>query len=98
MLQKNKLLLSIKQIFENTEIVIHALHKVTARFDIRAMVKSRTYCYICPANYFIKDKESEEAALAKINECCQKFIGTHNFHNYSKILKCKDPKARRYVM
>lgn len=38
------------------------------------------------------------AALAKINQCCAKFIGTHNFHNYSKNLKAKDPESKRYIM
>lgn len=36
--------------------------------------------------------------MNKINECCSKFLGTHNFHNYSRDLKAKDPKAKRYIM
>jgi tRNA pseudouridine38-40 synthase len=51
-------------------------------------------------NYFTSSntEESHEKLLIKINEYCQKFVGTHNFHNYSKNLKAKDPKARRYVI
>lgn len=87
--------------FENTEITIHSFNKVSCRFDIRSFVKSRTYCYICPRSYFAKDgstKQEIAKALEKVNDCCARFIGTHNFHNYSKNLKCKDPKARRYIL
>jgi tRNA pseudouridine38-40 synthase len=67
---------------------------------MRQMVRSRNYCYVCPMNYFTEDhtEENQEKILMKINECCTKFVGTHNFHNYSKNLKAKDPKARRYVI
>ena len=89
--------------FEGSEIEIHGLKRVTTRFDIRQMVKSRTYSYVCPLAYFTKYREdlSEEEMkkiCEKINFCCSKFKGTHNFHNYSKGLKAKDPRSKRYVL
>lgn len=56
-LKKDELLVKLKEMFEHTEIVIHGFRRVVCRFDIRQMVKSRTYCYICPASYFCKSQD-----------------------------------------
>ena len=51
---------------------------------------SRRYSYVCPKFLFdFKIKEKEEL-IEFINKCCKQFIGTHNFHNYSKGLKATD--------
>jgi tRNA pseudouridine38-40 synthase len=36
--------------------------------------------------------------LEKINSCCSEFVGSHNFHNYSKNLRAKDPQSQRYIL
>ena len=75
--------------------MFHYFKKVTTRFDSRQMVKSRVYHYLCPWSFFKENEggknQTEEAVLEKINECCRMMIGSHNFHNYSKGLKAKEP-------
>lgn len=82
--------------------MFHSFKKVTPRFDLRQMVKSRTYHYICPWSFFEDTEggknETEETILDKINECCKYLTGSHNFHNYSKGVKARESRARRFVM
>jgi len=33
-----------------------------------------------------------------VKDVVKKFIGNHNFHNYSRGLKAKDPSAFRYII
>ena len=47
-LNRNKLHLDLKELFEDTEIVFHGFRRVTMRFQVRYVVKSRNYCYVCP--------------------------------------------------
>lgn len=58
---------------------------------MRHIIQSRKYAYICPLNYFEEEGKTVEEILEKINKCSQQFVGTHNFHNYSRDLKAKDP-------
>mgnify|MGYP002623221577 FL=1 len=58
---------------------------------------------MAPFSIFIKDPtnitpETEEKSLLRIKGLCEKFIGTHNFHNYTKSMKATDPRANRYIM
>lgn len=46
----------------------------------------------------IKEENIQDELLDKINVCCKQFLGTHNFHNYSKNLRAKDPQAQRYII
>lgn len=32
-----------------------------------------------------------------MGKCCEEFVGTHNFHNYSRDMLAKDPKAKRFI-
>jgi tRNA U38,U39,U40 pseudouridine synthase TruA len=52
-LNRNQLHLDLKELFEGTEIVFHEFKRVTARFEVRHIVKSRHYCYICPKHLFL---------------------------------------------
>lgn len=42
--------------------------------------------------------EFEEKILERINSLTQKFLGTKNFHNYSRKMKAKSPQSKRYVI
>jgi tRNA pseudouridine(38-40) synthase len=70
------------------------------RFEMRMLIQWRKYSYICPKNYFLEDgnKITDEELLEKLKGCCKQFIGTHNFHNYSKGLNAKDAEAQRYIL
>ena len=46
----------------------------------------------------MKNEQQTKELLDKINECCGFYIGTHNFHNYSKTLRAKDPQSQRYII
>jgi tRNA pseudouridine38-40 synthase len=73
---------------------------------MRQTIQSRKYSYVCPVRYFIRNsegnceeyKEKLEKTLTKINKCCSQFIGTHNFHNYTRGLKYTDPESKRYII
>jgi len=43
-------------------------------------------------------QEIETKMFEKISQCCKEFVGTHNFHNYSKNLRAKDAQAQRYIL
>lgn len=38
-----------------------------------------------------------EARLAKVREAFQKYVGTHNFHNYTVDKSATDPSAKRHI-
>jgi len=45
------------------------------------------------------EKEGEiERTLERLNGFCEKFKGTHNFHNYTKKMRATEPQAMRYIM
>lgn len=45
----------------------------------------------------LNELEREEL-LAKLNNLCQLYLGTHNFHNFTKGYKQTDPRCDRYMM
>ncbi len=58
---------------------------------MRHVIQSRRYSYICPVTYFDEPEKSVEQMMEKLAVCCKQFIGTHNFHNYSRDLKANEP-------
>lgn len=42
--------------------------------------------------------EQETEILTKINLICDKFKGSHNFHNYTVKISPKDDRAKRYII
>lgn len=81
-------------------ITVYGVKEVRKKFDIRQIVKSREYCYICPIKLFQNGLHptSKEETISKMNRIAQSFVGTRNYHNYSSGMKAKDPSAKRYIM
>jgi tRNA pseudouridine38-40 synthase len=40
----------------------------------------------------------DDAGLARLNGLLGRFVGTHNFHNYTVRVRPDDPSARRYIL
>ena len=47
-LNKNHLDLAFRELFEGSEVTYHCFKRVTTKFEIRFMIKSRHYAYLCP--------------------------------------------------
>lgn len=89
----------------NNVIFITAIRKVTKNFDSKASARSRFYEYLLPISMFKKQSEKQETSLEKdtqiverINKITPKFLGTKNFHNYSRKMKAKSPQAKRFMI
>ena len=39
-----------------------------------------------------------ESERTKLNRILNKFVGTHNFHNFTSKMKAEDPSAKRYIV
>ena len=78
--------------------------KATRSFDAKFQCTGRTYVYILPTHALAPDKQKvsddyrvTEEILTKTSEILGKFVGTHNFHNYTSGLKPHEPQAKRYI-
>jgi tRNA pseudouridine(38-40) synthase len=40
----------------------------------------------------------DDAGLARLNGLLGRFVGTHNFHNYTVRVRADDPAAKRYIL
>lgn len=83
---------------------------VTKRFDIKLSAFSRRYEYLCPLKMFYKyDKDTfptcrgtDETVNSEILETLKKyvakFVGTHNFHNFTRKGNPKEKQSIRYII
>lgn len=82
-----------------------AIRRVTKKFDSKNSARCRFYEYLIPISVFKKPSEKTDCSeefdnkiLEKINIITKKFIGSKNFHNYSRKMKAKDPKSWRIII
>lgn len=88
------------------DIRIFTIKKVGKGFDMRHDAASRVYNYIAPLRLFLaKDDQQRvlnelerEELLGKLNRLAELYLGTHNFHNFTKGYKQTDPRCDRYMM
>ena len=90
------------------DIRVYTMKLVTQLFDVRKSARCRLYEYITPICVYQSYEEvvqktppTEEFRLAvfeRLSGVIKKFLGSHNFHNYSRGLKAKDASANRYIM
>jgi tRNA pseudouridine38-40 synthase len=67
---------------------------------------SRIYNYIAPLRLFLSKEEQgrvlneleREELVGRLNKLSELYLGTHNFHNFSKGYKQTDPRCDRYIM
>ncbi|CAD8178392.1 unnamed protein product [Paramecium pentaurelia] len=78
------------------DIKVHSIKLVTQGFDVRKNARYRFYEYIAPVSIY-SEKKGEEI-IEKVNNLVKKFVGTHNFHNYSRGMKYTDPQSMRYIL
>ena len=77
-----------------------AIKLVTKGFDARRAATSRRYEYVCPISLFRTEKNkdaSNEEILENIGKLTQRFLGAHNFHNFTRRLKPTDKQSYRVI-
>ena len=69
------------------------INRVTMRFDARIHCDRRRYDYYLPAKFgkYIVDED-------KLRTEMQRFVGTHNFHNFTKGVSAEDKSATRHIV
>jgi len=79
--------------------------RTTKGFDAKNYCDSRTYMYMTPTfafadiEKFIDDSyRIDTPRVERIREVIQKFVGTHNFHNFTSGVKFSDSNAKRYMI
>ena len=82
---------------------------VTKKFDIKMSAFSRKYEYICPLKMFYKyekstyqacggdDEKLNEEILQKLKKMIVKFLGTHNYHNFTRKGNPKEKTNMRVI-
>ncbi|CAD5116613.1 DgyrCDS5486 [Dimorphilus gyrociliatus] len=88
------------------EIRVLAMRRVTKGFNCKNNCDSRTYTYLIPTHAFSpKDDDLkpsqyriDTASREKVDECLSKFVGVHNFHNFTSGKKFRDPSAKRNIL
>ena len=58
-LNHNRLHLEFKEALEDTPITYHCFKRVTTRFELRKLVHTRQYCYICHKMFFLKEASNQ---------------------------------------
>uniref|UniRef100_A0A7S1V577 Pseudouridine synthase I TruA alpha/beta domain-containing protein n=1 Tax=Sexangularia sp. CB-2014 TaxID=1486929 RepID=A0A7S1V577_9EUKA len=84
-----------------TGIRVFALERVAKSFDARLSSNGRDYEFALPSFCFARgagdDYRITPEVLAKANEIGSRFVGAHNFHNFTTKVSYTDAFARRIV-
>ncbi|KAL4475492.1 hypothetical protein ABPG72_013316 [Tetrahymena utriculariae] len=85
-----------------------SIKQVSRKFDIRTHCKYRVYEYLMPLFMYQKyddiiadtpmTEEFEQKTMQRVSTLADKFKGTHNYHNYTRQMKAKDPRCMRYIL
>jgi tRNA pseudouridine38-40 synthase len=69
------------------------INRVTMRFDARSFCDRRRY------EYYIPTRIGELSVdIGTLREEMQKFVGTHNFHNFTRGMSANDKSAVRHIV
>ncbi|KAJ7390390.1 tRNA pseudouridine synthase 1 [Desmophyllum pertusum] len=80
------------------------MKRTTRGFDAKGNCSGRTYEYLTPSFALAKDYQTTtnyrvtEEKIKEVNGILSKFIGTHNYHNFTSGKKFNDASAQRYIM
>ncbi|KAJ8286289.1 hypothetical protein GJAV_G00036760 [Gymnothorax javanicus] len=88
------------------QIRVLGLRRVTGSFSSKNSCDARTYSYLLPTvafapKHLVHDDTSYRLGretLQRVNQLFSRFVGTHNFHNFTSRKAWRDPSARRYIM
>lgn len=82
-----------------------AAKRVTQRFDCKNYCDSRTYSYMMPTYALAHmdekttlDFRASKQHLDEFNSILSKYLGTHNFHNFTSQKAATDPSALRFIL
>lgn len=84
-------------------IRVWSLVRVKGHFDGKNEVDGRTYEYVAPAFCFRPNDADpatwvfDEAMRQKLNAAMLYFVGTHNYHNYTKGKSFNNPESSRVI-
>jgi len=88
-----------------TQIRVFQLKRVTKRFDAKHQCCARTYLYMSPTFAFCplerpvtEEFRISDEKLNEVNRLLGKYVGTHNFHNFTSRRKPSDPSNKRFIM
>uniref|UniRef100_A0A7S0ZG47 Pseudouridine synthase I TruA alpha/beta domain-containing protein n=1 Tax=Timspurckia oligopyrenoides TaxID=708627 RepID=A0A7S0ZG47_9RHOD len=76
------------------DMIIYGVKKVVGSFNARTACFARTYEYLLPVSC-LKDGVH---GIPKLNEILANYIGTHSFHNFTKVNKISGAGLSRYMM
>ncbi|KAL8601279.1 hypothetical protein ACOMHN_003223 [Nucella lapillus] len=87
------------------EIRVIGCIRTTRGFDSKNQCTARTYKYMLPTysfapveKYITKDYRLPDGVIQKANDVLAKYVGTHNFHNFTSGRKPDDASSKRYIM
>ncbi|XP_076467922.1 pseudouridylate synthase 1 homolog [Babylonia areolata] len=87
------------------EIRVIGCVRTTQGFDSKNHCTARTYKYMLPTysfapveKFITKDYRLPDGSLQRVNEVLGKYVGTHNFHNFTSGRKPNDPSSKRYII
>ncbi|KAL4232263.1 tRNA pseudouridine synthase 1 [Mactra antiquata] len=105
-----KMLLNVENLVDKIneklppQIKVFDYIRTTNGFNCKVHCTGRTYIYILPTYAMAPVEEictleyrTNVDILEKMNEVLEKYIGTHNFHNFTSGVKANDPSAKRYM-
>lgn len=87
------------------DIKTFAVIRTSKGFNAKNFCASRTYSYLMPTFAFApidaivsQDYRITDEILEHANELFSKYVGTKNFHNFTRDIKAWQPQAKRYIM
>jgi tRNA pseudouridine38-40 synthase len=82
------------------DLKVFAVKEVTSSFNAHGKANFREYEYLFPAKLLLPAGETAftPAFAEQIRVLTSKFIGTLNFHNYTRKLSFEKPEAKRYIV
>ncbi|CAK83042.1 unnamed protein product (macronuclear) [Paramecium tetraurelia] len=70
-----------------SDIKVNAIKHVTQSFNVKHQADQRMYNYISPSF----------STVDYVQNICNQYLGTHNFHNYTSKKEYNDPSSKRFI-
>lgn len=80
-----------------SDMHVFAIKEVTGSFNAHGKANYREYEYVFPAKILFPT-DFTLANIDQINTLTSKFIGTKNYHNYTRKLTYEKAESRRYIV
>ncbi|XP_053407553.1 pseudouridylate synthase 1 homolog [Mercenaria mercenaria] len=106
-----KMLLNVDNLLDEinkhlpAQIRVFECVRTTNGFNSKNHCSGRTYIYLLPTYAFAPVEEvctleyrTNLDIIERVNEVLEKFVGTHNFHNFTSGIKPEERCAQRYIL